>query len=42
MYLKKSFIFNSMREALGDKVNHIHSVETGLSADPLMVRKIIF
>lgn len=29
-----------MREALGDGFNYIHSVETDLNTDPLMVKKI--
>lgn len=32
--------FHSIREALGDSMNQIHSIETGLSADPPMVRCI--
>ena len=32
--------FNNLKEALGDSVNLINSIETGLSADPLMVRGI--
>ena len=32
--------FNTMKEALGDGMNLINSIETGLSADPLMVRGI--
>jgi len=35
-----SLQFNSIKEALGDGIHYIHSVETGLSADPLMIRKI--
>ncbi len=32
--------FNSIYEALGQGVEHVYSVETGLSADPQMVRMI--
>jgi len=32
--------FNSIYEALGQGVEHIYSIETGLSADPQMVRMI--
>jgi len=32
--------FNTMKEALGNGMNHINCIETGLSADPLMVRSI--
>ena len=32
--------FNNLREALGDATKYIYSVETGLSADPLMIRSI--
>ena len=32
--------FNKIKEALGNGMNYINSVETGLSADPLMVRGI--
>ncbi|MFX1301923.1 MAG: endonuclease Q family protein [Promethearchaeota archaeon] len=32
--------FNTMKEALGDGRNYVNSIETGLSADPLMVRSI--
>ncbi|MBY9010164.1 MAG: hypothetical protein KGD74_09900 [Candidatus Lokiarchaeota archaeon] len=33
--------FESLREALGEGFNHIHAVETGLSADPTMIRGIL-
>ena len=29
-----------MKDALGDGMNYINSIETGLSSDPLMVRGI--
>jgi len=32
--------FNTMKEALGYGMNYINCIETGLSADPLMVRSI--
>ncbi len=32
--------FNTMKEALGFGINYINCIETGLSADPLMVRSI--
>ena len=32
--------FNTIKEALGNGMNYINSIETGLSADPLMVRGI--
>ena len=32
--------FNTLEDALGAGKNYINSVETGLSADPLMVRGI--
>jgi len=32
--------FNTMKEALGCGVNYINCIETGLSADPLMMRSI--
>ncbi|MFX1309788.1 MAG: DNA helicase UvrD, partial [Promethearchaeota archaeon] len=32
--------FNTLKEALGYGLNYINCVETGLSADPLMVRRI--
>ena len=32
--------FNTMKEALGYGVNYINCIETGLSADPLMIRSI--
>ena len=32
--------FNTLEDALGYGINHINSIETGLSADPLMVRGI--
>ncbi|MFW9971216.1 MAG: endonuclease Q family protein [Candidatus Odinarchaeota archaeon] len=32
--------FNTMKEALGYGMNYIYCIETGLSADPLMVRSI--
>ncbi|MFX0145571.1 MAG: DNA helicase UvrD, partial [Candidatus Hodarchaeota archaeon] len=32
--------FNTMKEALGYGMNYINCIETGLSADPLMIRSI--
>jgi len=32
--------FNTMEDALGNGMNYINSIETGLSSDPLMVRGI--
>ena len=32
--------FNTLKEALGNGMNYINCIETGLSADPLMVRSI--
>ncbi|MFX1573086.1 MAG: endonuclease Q family protein [Promethearchaeota archaeon] len=32
--------FNNLREALGDGSKYVNAVETGLSADPLMIRSI--
>ncbi len=32
--------FNTMEDALGTGINYINSIETGLSADPLMIRGI--
>ena len=32
--------FNTLKEALGNAMNYIYAVETGLSADPLMIRGI--
>ena len=32
--------FNNLREALEDGTKYIYAVETGLSADPLMIRSI--
>jgi uncharacterized protein (TIGR00375 family) len=32
--------FNSLEEALGNGLNFINSIETGLSSDPLMIRSI--
>lgn len=32
--------FNTIKEALGNGMNYINSIETGLSSDPLMVRGI--
>ncbi|MBY9020553.1 MAG: hypothetical protein KGD67_05805, partial [Candidatus Lokiarchaeota archaeon] len=32
--------FKSLIEALGEGINYIHAVETGLSADPTMIRSI--
>ncbi|MFX1377366.1 MAG: endonuclease Q family protein [Promethearchaeota archaeon] len=33
-------LFKNMKEALGESFSLIHAIETGLSADPLMVRSI--
>ncbi len=32
--------FNTLKEIFGTSMNYINSIETGLSADPLMVRRI--
>ncbi len=32
--------FNSLREAFGEQINHIHAIETGISSNPLMNWKI--
>ncbi|MFX1477981.1 MAG: endonuclease Q family protein [Promethearchaeota archaeon] len=32
--------FKNLKEAIGSSTNYIHAVETGLSADPIMIRKI--
>jgi len=32
--------FNNLREVLGDSTKYIYAMETGLSADPLMIRSI--
>ena len=33
--------FGSLKEALGEGFNFVHAVETGLSADPTMIRGIL-
>ncbi|MBY9015371.1 MAG: hypothetical protein KGD68_06730 [Candidatus Lokiarchaeota archaeon] len=33
--------FESLKEALGEGINFVHAVETGLSADPTMIRGIL-
>ncbi len=33
--------FESLKEALGEGINFVHAVETGLSADPTMLRGIL-
>ncbi|MDP4012755.1 MAG: endonuclease Q family protein [Candidatus Nanoarchaeia archaeon] len=32
--------FNSLQECFGDQVKHIHAIETGISSDPIMNRRI--
>ncbi len=32
--------FNSLKEAIGQGINYIHAIETGLSADPSMIRQL--
>ena len=33
--------FESLKEALGEGLKFVHAVETGLSADPTMIRGIL-
>lgn len=33
--------FESLKEALGEGINFVHAIETGLSADPTMIRSIL-
>ncbi len=32
--------FSTLKEVFGNSLNHINTIETGLSADPMMVREI--